>query len=65
MKKNQKRTKIEIIAIIQLLYIIVLFIHCFNFIFTIDIHNSIIAKNKTLCEKRCCYEPNCGFTYPL
>lgn len=51
MKKNQKRTKIEIIVIIQLLYIIVLFTHCFQFIFTIDIHNSIIAKIKLFVKR--------------
>lgn len=50
MKKNQKRTKIDIIAIIQLLYIIVcLFI--VSIYFTIDIHNSIIAKIKLFVKK--------------
>ena len=50
MKKNQKRTKIDIIAIIQSLYIIVcLFI--VSIYFTIDIHNSIIAKVKLFVKR--------------
>lgn len=50
MKKNRKKTKIEIIAIIQLLYIIVcLFI--VSIYFTIDIHNSIIAKIKLFVKR--------------
>lgn len=50
MKKNQKRTKIDIIAIIQLLYIIVcLFI--VSIYFTIDIYNSIIAKIKLFVKR--------------
>lgn len=51
MKKNRKRTKIKIIAIIQLLYIIVCLFIVFNLFFTIDIHNSIIAKIKLFVKR--------------
>lgn len=51
MKKNRKRTKIKIIAIIQLLYIIVCLFIVSIYFFTIDIHNSIIAKIKLFVKR--------------
>lgn len=51
MKKNRKRTKIENNSNNIIIVYHSLFIHCFNLFFTIDIHNSIIAKIKLFVKR--------------